>query len=274
MAVKVTEIVPHSGWSGLQLREFWRFRELLGFLTWRDLKIRYRQTVFGALWAVIQPVLTMVVFSLFFGRLAQIPSDGVPYPLFSFAGLVPWTLFTYGLNQSAQSLVGNSQLLSKVWFPRLILPVSSVLSGVVDFCLALVVLFGMMLAYGYGPSWRMLALVPLTMLAVASALAVGIMLSALAVRYRDVRFTLPFLTQLWLFATPIAYPAGSVADWQQLIWAINPMATVVVGFRWSLLGVEASIGPLVVVSLSVVAFSLGIGLLYFRRIEVTFADVV
>lgn len=274
MAQQVTEIVPRSGWSGLQLREFWRFRELLGFLTWRDLKLRYRQTVFGALWAVMQPLLTMVVFSLFFGRLAQMPSDGVPYPLFSFAGLVPWTLFTYGLNQSAQSLVGNSQLLTKVWFPRLILPVSSVLSGVVDFLLALLVLFAMMLAYGFGPSWRLLAIIPLTLLAVASSLAVGIWLSALAVRYRDVRFTLPFLTQLWLFATPIAYSASAVEGWRQLLWALNPMATVVVGFRWALLGVDAKVGPLVGVSVGVVIVLLSIGLAYFRRIEVTFADVV
>lgn len=274
MTQQVTEIVPRSGWSGLQLREFWRFRELLGFLTWRDLKLRYRQTVFGALWAVMQPLLTMVVFSLFFGRLAQMPSDGVPYPLFSFAGLVPWTLFTYGLNQSAQSLVGNSQLLTKVWFPRLILPVSSVLSGVVDFLLALLVLFAMMLAYGFGPSWRLLAIIPLTLLAVASSLAVGIWLSALAVRYRDVRFTLPFLTQLWLFATPIAYSASAVEGWRQLLWALNPMATVVVGFRWALLGVDAKVGPLVGVSVGVVIVSLSIGLAYFRRIEATFADVV
>lgn len=252
----------------------WRYRELLGFLTWRDLKIRYRQTVLGAAWAILQPLLIMVVFTLFFGQLAKVPSDDIPYPLFSFAGLVPWTLFTYGLQQSSQSLVGNANLLTKVWFPRLVLPLSSVLSGVVDFALSMLVLFAMMLGWGYLPGWRALAMIPLVFLAVASSLAVGVWLSALAVRYRDVRFTLPFITQLWLFATPIAYPASLTSGWKRWLLSLNPMSAVVEGFRWSLLGSDSSIGPFLAVSTGVVLLAGVAGLLYFRRTELSFADVI
>jgi lipopolysaccharide transport system permease protein len=274
MALPVTIIRPSPGWVSLELRALWDYRELLYFLTWRDIKVRYKQTAFGAAWAIIQPLLTMVVFSLFFGRLARVPSDGLPYPVFSFAALVPWSFFAYGLSQSANSLVGSRDLLTKVYFPRLAIPVATVLSGAVDFALALLVLLAMMAYYGLAPTANVVWLVPLLLLAFVTALGAGLWLSALNVQYRDVRYTVPFLTQLWLFATPIAYPSSLLGEPWRTLYGINPMAGVVEGFRWALLGTDTRPGPIILVStVAAVALLVG-GAYYFRRMERTFADVV
>jgi lipopolysaccharide transport system permease protein len=267
-------IRPSRGWVALKLGELWEYRELLYFLTWRDIKVRYKQTALGAAWAVIQPFTTMVVFSLFFGRLAQMPSDGVPYPIFSFAALVPWTFFAYALGQASNSLVGSANLIKKVYFPRLVIPIASTLSGVIDFAIAFVVLLGMMLYFGILPTLAVLWLVPLTLLALVTSLGVGLWLSALNVQYRDVRYVVPFLTQLWLFATPIAYPSSLLpAEWR-VLYALNPMVGVVEGFRWALLGTDTAPGPMVLVSAAAAIILLVTGALYFRRMEKTFADTV
>ena len=270
----LTVIEPVRAWASLGLRELWAYRELLYFLTWRDIKVRYKQTALGASWAILQPIATMVVFSLFFGRLASMPSDGVPYPLFSFAALVPWTFFANGLAQSANSVVLSQNLISKIYFPRLAIPIATVLSGLVDFLLAFVVLLGLMVYFGFPPTWRMLWLIPLLGLAHVAAFGAGFWLSALNVQYRDVRYAVPFLTQLWLFATPIAYPSSLLADRWQVVYAINPMVGVVEGFRWALLDAGSPPGALVLVSLAVALVIMVTGLLYFRRMEQTFADVV
>ena len=270
----VTVIRPRPGWVPLDFRELWAYRELLYFLVWRDIKVRYKQTVLGAAWAVIQPFSTMVVFSLFFGKLAKIPSDGVPYPIFSYAALVPWTFFAYGLSQSSNSLVGSANLITKVYFPRLVVPISAVLGGVVDFVLAFTVLLGMMLYYGIVPTANVVWLPALLLLAFVTALGIGFWFSALNVKFRDVRYVLPFVVQFWLFATPIAYPSSLLPEPWRVLYGINPMAGVVEGFRWALLGTETAPGPIIAVS-SLVAVGLLVGgVFYFRRMEKTFADVV
>ena len=270
----VITLEPSRGLVSLNLRDLWEYRELLYFLTWRDIKVRYKQTLLGATWAIIQPFFTMVVFSLFFGKLAGVPSDGIPYPLFSFAALVPWTFFAYSLSQSANSLVGNANLIQKVYFPRLVIPVSSVLSGAVDFFLAFGVLLGMMLFYGFWPGWGILWLLPLLLLILVTALSVGLWLAALNVEYRDVRYTVPFLTQFWLFATPIAYPSSLLPEPWRTLYGINPMAGVVEGFRWILLGVPQAPGPMIFASALVSLALLVGGVFYFRRMEKTFADLI
>jgi lipopolysaccharide transport system permease protein len=267
-------IEPTKGWVNLQLRELWAYRELLYFLAWRDVKLRYKQTVLGAAWAIIQPFFTMVVFSLFFGNLANIPSDNIPYPLFSFAALVPWTFFANGLAQSANSLVGGANILKKVYFPRLTVPIASVLAGVVDFLIAFVVLLGMMLYFGRVPTLNVLWLPYLLVLALVTSLGVGLWLSAMNVQFRDIRYVIPFLTQLWMFSTPIAYPSSLIPEAWRTLYALNPMVGVVEGFRWALLGTDTAPGPMIIVS-SVVAVALLVsGAFYFRRMEKTFADVV
>jgi lipopolysaccharide transport system permease protein len=267
-------IKPTSGWLSLRLAELWEYRELLYFLTWRDIKVRYKQTVLGALWAIIQPFFTMVVFSLFFGRLAGIPSDDIPYPIFSFAALVPWTFFASGLTQSANSLVGNGDLLKKVYFPRLAMPIATVVSGVVDFVLAFLVLLVMMFYYRIVPGINVLWLPLFLLLALVTSLGVGLWLSAMNVQFRDVRYVVPFLTQVWLFITPIAYPSSLLPEQWRTIYGINPMAGVVEGFRWALLGVDTRPGPMILVSALVAVVLLVSGAYYFRRMERTFADVV
>jgi lipopolysaccharide transport system permease protein len=267
-------IEPQRGWMSLGLRELWAYRELLYFLTWRDIKVRYKQTVLGASWAIIQPLATMVVFSLFFGRLAQMPSDGVPYPLFSLAALVPWTFFSNGITLSANSVVGSQNLVTKIYFPRLAIPLASVLSGLVDFVLAFGVLVLIMLYYGVTPTTRVFWLVPLIALACIAALGVGLWLSALNVQYRDVRYIVPFLAQFWLFATPVAYPSSLLAEKWQLVYALNPMVGVVEGFRWALLGTGTAPGAMILVSTAAALVVLGGGALYFRQMERTFADVI
>ncbi|MGO9176543.1 MAG: ABC transporter permease [Desulfobaccales bacterium] len=270
----ITVIEPARGFIPLKLRGIWDYRELLYFLTWRDIKVRYKQTVLGAAWAIIQPFFTMVVFSLFFGKLARIPSEGVPYPIFSFAALVPWTFFAYGLNQSSNSLVASANLIQKVYFPRLVIPISSVMSGVVDFLLAFLVLLGMMLFYGIHPTVNILWLPLLLMLVFATALGVGLWLSALNVEYRDVRYMVPFITQFWLFATPIAYPSSLLPEPWRTLYGLNPMVGVVEGFRWALLGTRTAPGPMIIASVFATLVILVGGAFYFRRMEKTFADVV
>jgi lipopolysaccharide transport system permease protein len=270
----VMRIEPSRGWVSLKLRELWEYRELLYFLTWRDIKVRYKQTVLGAAWAIIQPFFTMVVFSLFFGTLAKMPSDGIPYPIFSYAALVPWTFFAHGLTQSSNSLVSSANLIKKVYFPRLAIPVSMVLSGVVDFILAFLVLLGMMLYYGRVPTINVLWLPLFLLLALVTSLGVGLWLSAMNVQFRDVRYTIPFLTQFWLFATPIAYPSSLLSEPWRTLYGLNPMVGVVEGFRWALLGVDTAPGPIIFVSFLAALGLLVSGAYYFRRMEKIFADVV
>lgn len=273
-AFHTTRIQPSRGWMALGLRELWEYRELLYFLTWRDIKVRYKQTVLGASWAILQPVMMMVVFSLFFGKLAKMPSDGVPYPIFSLAGLVPWTFFAYALTQSSNSMVQSANLVKKVYFPRLAVPIASVLSGVADFGIAFVVLLGMMFCFGIVPSWPIFILPFLLLLALVTSLGVGLWMSALNVLYRDVRYVIPFLTQIWMFATPIAYPTSIVPQQWRMLYGVNPMVGVVEGFRWALLGTNTQPGPMLFVSTLAAVAMLSSGAYYFRRMEKTFADVV
>lgn len=272
----VPEIViqPSKGWASLNLSEIWQYRELLYFLSWRDIKVRYKQTVLGAAWAILQPVFTMLLFTLIFGRLAKIPSDGIPYPIFAYAALVPWTFFANGLTQSANSLVSSSNLIKKVYFPRLIIPISTVMSGVVDFVLAFIVLLGMMVFFKIPLSANVIWLPLLLLLALITALAVGLWLAALNAQYRDVRHAVPFLTQFWLFATPIAYPSSLLAEHWRTLYAVNPMVGVVEGFRWALLNTNNPPGMVIVVSaLAAMGMLIG-GAVYFKRMERIFADVV
>ncbi len=270
----VIHIEPSKGWVSLKLHELWEYRELFYFLIWRDVKVRYKQTVLGAAWAIIQPFFTMVVFSLFFGKLAQVPSDGIPYPIFSYAALVPWSFFAQGLTQASTSLVISSNLITKVYFPRLVVPVARVLAGVVDFILAFIVLLLMMLYYGLTPTLNVVWLPLFLLLALITALGVSLWLSALNVQFRDVQYTIPFLTQFWLFATPIAYPSSLLAEPWRTFYGLNPMAGVVEGFRWALLGTDTAPGPIIIVSTFVALALLVGGAFYFRRMEKTFADVV
>jgi lipopolysaccharide transport system permease protein len=265
---------PSKGWVPPNLRELWEYRELLFFFAWRDIKVRYRQTVLGVLWAIIQPFLTMVIFSLFFGRLANIPSDGVPYPVFSFAALVPWTFFSNALTQASNSLVLSGNMLKKIYFPRLALPIATVLAGVVDFALAFIVLLGIMLFYGLVPTVNIIWLPFFALLALVTSIGVSLWLSAMNVQFRDVRYTIPFLTQAWLFVTPIAYPSSLLPEPVRIIYGLNPMAGVVEGFRWALLGTDTAPGPMLIVSSVVALILLVSGAFYFRRMEQSFADVV
>jgi len=269
----VTVIEPSKGWVPLKLGELWDYRELLYFFVWRDIKIRYKQTILGAAWAVIQPFFTMVIFSIFFGRLAKVPSDGLPYPLFSYAALVPWTFFANALTQASNSLVTNANMVKKIYFPRLSVPTATVFAGVVDFLLAFVVLLGMMIFYGFVPTWNVVWLPAFLLLALITSLGVGLWLSAMNVQFRDVRYVVPFLAQAWLFATPIAYSSSLLSEPWRTVYGLNPMAGVVEGFRWALLGTDTAPGPIVLVS-AVAALGLLIsGAYYFRRMEKTFADV-
>ncbi len=270
----VIRIEAAQGWPSLKLREVWTYRELIYFLIWRDVKVRYKQTVLGGGWAIIQPLFTMLIFSFFFGRLARVPSDGIPYPLFAFSALVPWGLFSHGLNQAANSLVGNTSLIKKVYFPRLVIPISKVLSALVDFGLAFIVLLGMTLYYGVHPTLKVLWLPLFLLLAMVTALGVAFWLSATNVHVRDVEHTLPFLTQMWLFATPIAYPSSLLAEPWRTVYGINPMVGVVEGFRWALLGAKTAPGPILTVSSLVAVAILVSGAFWFRRLEKTFADVL
>ncbi|HET9905938.1 MAG TPA: ABC transporter permease [Anaerolineales bacterium] len=265
---------PSSGWALPKFGELWEYRELLFFFVWRDIKVRYKQTVLGAAWAIIQPFFTMVIFSLFFGRLASIPSDGLPYPIFSYAALVPWTFFATALTQASNSLVMSANMVKKIYFPRLTLPIATVLAGVVDFGLAFLVLMGMMFFYGRTPTINILWLPLFLLLALITSLGVSLWLSAMNVQFRDVHYTIPFLTQAWLFITPIAYPSSLLPEPWRTLYGLNPMAGVVEGFRWALLGTDTAPGPMTLVS-AVVALVLFVGgAFYFRRMEQNFADVL
>ena len=265
---------PASGWVSLDFHAIWEYRELLYFLTWRDIKVRYKQTLLGVAWAVIQPLLMIFVFTLFFGRLAGIPSDGLPYPIFTLTALLPWQLFSRAFTDASTSLVVNERIITKVYFPRLLVPASAVMASLVDFAIAFVLLIAMMFFYGVVPSAAVAALPAFILLALMTALGIGFWLSALDVQYRDVRYTLPFITQLWMFATPIVYPASLVPEGWRLLYGLNPMAGVVEGFRWALLGKTEGPGPMLAVSVAAVLVLLISGLCFFRRMEKTFADVI
>jgi lipopolysaccharide transport system permease protein len=267
-------IKPSRGWISLNLRDLWTYRELLYFLAWRDIKVRYKQTVLGITWAVIQPLLTMVIFTIFFGRLARVPSDGFPYPLFSFCALLPWTLFSRALGESSNSLVANSNLISKVYFPRLVIPIATILAGLVDFGIAFIILFGMMGYYGIIPSAAIVTLPIFVLFAIVTAFAVSLWLSALNVEYRDVRYAVPFLTQIWMFASPIAYPSSLVPEKLRFIYGLNPLAGVIEGFRWALLGSGHSDWGLLSTSVLIVLILLVTGLIYFKRMERSFGDII
>ena len=266
-------IEPPRRWESLDLREFWRYRELLYFLAWRDIKVRYKQTVIGMAWAVLQPFLTMVVFSIIFGALLRVPSDGVPYPVFSYAALLPWNFFAGALTRSGNSLIADANLISKVYFPRLILPLSAVMSLVLDFAVAFVILLLLMLFYHIVPGVAVVTLPLFLLLALMTALACGVWLSAVNIKYRDVAYVIPFLTQFWLFVTPVAYPSTVIPEPWRVFYGLNPMAGVVEGFRWALLGQENLAWELVFVSVLVVLALFISGLFYFRRMEHEFADI-
>ena len=273
-SLPIIYVKPTQGWASLKLRELWEYRELLYFLTWRDIKVRYKQTVLGAAWAIIQPFFTMVVFSLFFGKLAGVPSDDIPYPIFSYAALVSWSFFAHGVSLSSNSLVGSANLITKVYFPRLVIPISAVVSGVVDFVLAFVVLLGMMFFYGIMPTPAVVWLPLFMLLAFVTSLGAGLWLSAMNVLFRDVRYAVPFLLNVWMFATPIAYPSSLLEEPWRTLYAINPMVGVVEGFRWALLGTDTAPGPMIFVSAVAAVALLVTGAYYFRRMEKTFADVI
>jgi homopolymeric O-antigen transport system permease protein len=271
---RVIRIEPSKGWISLKWRELWAYRELLYFLVWRDVKVRYKQTVLGAAWAIIQPVATMLIFSVFFGRLAKIPTDGPEYPVFSLAGLVPWTLFATGLSHVAGSVVDSSNLIKKVYFPRLLVPTGALLSAIVDFFLAFVVLLGVMLLYGVYPSVNIVMFPLFVVLALVTCLGAGLWLAALNVQYRDVRYVVPFMIQLWLFASPIVYSSRSVNPQWRVLYGLNPMVGVIEGTRWSLYGGGAAPDELVAASTLAAIVLLVTGVYYFRRMEKTFADVL
>lgn len=267
-------IEPADGWTSLDLREIWRYSELLYFLTWRDVKVRYKQTVIGAAWAILQPFLTMVVFSIIFGRLMNVSSGDVPYPVFSYTALLPWTFFATAISRAGTSLVLSANLISRVYFPRIIVPLAAVLAALVDFAIAFVILLGMMLVYGIVPSVALLSLPFFILLAILTALGVGFWLSALDVKYRDIAYAIPFLTQFWLFVTPVVYSTSIVPQKWRVLYGLNPMAGVIEGFRWALLGQGKAPGQLIVVSLFTIIVLLVTGLVYFQRVEHEFADVV
>jgi lipopolysaccharide transport system permease protein len=275
-AIAGSEIViekPDS-WLSLRLGELWRYRELLLFFVWRDIKVRYKQTILGVAWAVLNPLITMVIFSVIFGRLANIPSDGIPYPVFSYAGLLPWQLFARSISDATSSLVTNQNMVTKVYFPRLILPMSTSLSGLVDFGIALLILFGLMVYYAIVPTWRILLIPVLVVFTLMTSMSVSFWLSALAVRYRDIRFITPFLVQVWLYATPVVYPSTLVPEQWLWLYRLNPMTAVVEGFRWVLYGQTPGTSHLYLLSVGVVLLLWFSGLIFFQHMELTFADEI
>ncbi len=268
------QIRPSRGFVPLRLHEVWEYRELLYFLCWRTIKVRYKQTVLGGSWAILQPFVTMVIFSVIFGRLVGVPSDGIPYPIFVYAGLLPWQLFAQSLTESGNSLVNNEHLITKVYFPRLVIPASMVLVSLLDFAVAGVVLAGMMVYFRIVPATGIWILPLLVLQAVCAALGMGLWLSALNVQYRDIRHVIPFLTQCWLFATPIAYPSSLVPRQWRVLLGLNPMTGVVEGFRWALFGARTEVGSLLALSTLVTIGLIVSGAIYFRRLERTFADIL
>lgn len=265
---------PSKGWPSLNLRDLWRYRELIYFLTWRDIKVRYKQTVLGAAWAIIQPLVNMIVLSIIFGQLANMSTEGIPRPIFTFTALLPWGLFSKALSDAGRSMLSNRNMITKVYFPRLIIPLASVLGGVVDFTIQFIVLLGMMVYYRVYPTAAVWTLPFFLLLALVTALGFGLWLSALNVLYRDIRYILPFLTQLWMLVTPVAYSSQEVPQQWQLVYALNPMVGVVEAFRWAMLGTQTAPGPMVAVSSAISLLLLITGLYFFRRMERTFADMV
>ena len=272
---QLTVIQPSRGWAWIDLRELWRYRELVYFLVWRDVKVRYKQTLLGAAWAILRPFLSMVIFTVVFAGLANLDTDGAPPPVFYFSGLLPWMLFQDGVVKAGNSLVAGSSLITKVYFPRIAIPLASVLAGVVDFALAFIVLVGMMIYYGVRPTDAIWTLPLFLLLALVTSLGVGLWLSALNVQYRDVGYVTPFLLQAWMFASPVVYSATLIPEgWARIAFGLNPMAGVVQGFRWAILGVGEPPSELIILSVLVAIFLLISGMLYFKRMERTFADVV
>jgi len=269
-----TLIKPSSGWRSFDFREIWAYRDLLGLLAWRDISVRYKQSVAGFGWAVFQPLMTMVIFTIIFGKFAGLPSDGLPYPIFAYCALLPWNYFSQSLSGSSDSLVGSSYLITKVYFPRLILPLSRVTSGLVDFAVAFVILLAMMAWYRIAPTAGILLLPVFMLVAMVTALGAGLWLTALNVKYRDVKFVVPFLTQFWMYASPVAYSTSLVPERWRFLYGLNPMAGVIEGFRWALLGKSAPDFSMMVISLAAVCLILFTGLLYFKRMEKSFADIV
>ena len=267
-------IKPSTGLAALNLRDLWLYRELIFFMIWRDIKVRYKQTLLGAAWAVIQPVLTMLVFNFIFGTVAKVPTEGIPYPIFSYTALLPWGLFTTALNNASRSLTANQNMVTKIYFPRLVLPLSSVLGGLVDFAIAFLILVVMMVYYKVTPTVAIWTLPLFLVLTVVTALGVALWLSAINVQYRDVNYVLPFLTQFWLFLTPVAYSAKIISDKWQLVYSLNPMAGVVNGFRWALLGTNTGPNLNMAISIGISLIVLFSGLFYFRAMERTFADTI
>ena len=267
-------IEPKKGLFQLDLNGIWQHRELLYFLVWRDLKVRYKQTIIGIGWAVLQPLISMTIFTLIFGNLAKIPSDGLPYSIFVYSALLPWNYFAGALQRCVASVVGDASLISKVYFPRLILPLAGTVSGVVDFLVSFVLLLVMMVYYGIGVSWSVLTLPLLLLLALSTALAVGLWLSALNVRYRDVGHTIPFIVQVWMYASPIVYPVSMIPEKYRFFYSLNPMAGVIEGFRWALLGKQSPDFSVMAISATVVLLLITGGIIFFRNMEKTFADVV
>jgi lipopolysaccharide transport system permease protein len=273
-ALATVRIEPPRGWLDLRLSEVWEYRELLYFFVWRDVKVRYKQTVIGVAWVVLQPLLTMGVFTLFFGRLAKLPSDGLAYPVFYFCALVPWNYFATALQSCTSVVVDNQRVITKVFFPRLVLPLSAVVSGLVDFAIGFVVMFIVLTAYGIRPGLTALWLPVFLLLAVLTALGVGLWMSALNALYRDIRYVVPFLIQFWMFASPVAYPSSLVPQRWRWLYGLNPMAGVIDGFRWALTGHGQAPGPLLLASTAAVAVVFVGGLFFFQRMEGAIADRV
>lgn len=271
----VVIIRPSKGWVGLRLHDLWIYRELVYFLTWRDIKVRYKQSVLGILWAILKPFMAMVVFTIFFGNFAKIPSDGVPYPIFSYTATLPWELFAAALGVASRSMVSNSNMVSKIYFPRLIIPLASVMSSVVDFFIGFTILIGMMIFYHFTPTIASLWLPLLILLALVTALGVGFWSSALMVRYRDVGYIMPFVANLWMYLTPVVYPSSMIPEKWRLVYALNPMTGVVEGFRYALLGTTQSVSAGMILVSSVIAVIILVsGMFYFRRMEKQFADMI
>ncbi len=267
-------IKPSTGLTALNLRDLWVYRELIFFMIWRDIKVRYKQTMLGAAWAIIQPVLTMLVFNFVFGTVAKVPTEGIPYPIFSYTALLPWGLFTAALNNASRSLTSNTNMVTKIYFPRLVLPLASVLGGLVDFAIAFLILVVMMVYYRVTPTVAIWTLPLFLILTVVTALGVALWLSAINVQYRDVNYVLPFLTQFWLFLTPVAYSSKVISEKWQIVYSLNPMAGVVNGFRWALLGTPTGPSLQLAVSVGISILFLVTGLFYFRSMERTFADTI
>jgi lipopolysaccharide transport system permease protein len=270
----VITLKPSKGWLAVDFKELWRYRELVFFLTWRDIKVRYKQAVLGIGWAILQPLLTVLIFTVIFGILLETPSQDLPYPLFALSALLPWQLFATALQRSSVSLVGNANLITKIYFPRLAIPLSTVFAALVDFGVSLVVLFGVMAYYRYWPTWNTLWLVPIVLLTILTALAVGLWFSALNVQYRDIQHMVPFIIQVWMYASPIVYPIETIpAGIWRVLYGLNPMVGVIQGFRWALLGGSPP-DLTMLISVGVVLVLFVSGLYYFRRMEKTFADIV